>query len=265
MKLTVMSYLARVLIALTILEAACAAETTNNVAVFVRLLTPTESSNVNLHFREMEAGVFAWYASPSNLDEPELVATLPEAYAAFKRNVTGAFGKGDAAAAIDLVTKAGALFANVIGSQLQSPTNQDQGKVVTAYEAAWRLAIRIHKGATDPGIKQSILDQWTNALQEPDLKVAAQIYALALAWDRSLLTEDCWRILRQTKSPTVVAAFSYLVYRRGDRQDADRLIAKEKSEADLKVTAPIQNALNWWEFDRSGRPFENCPSQLAPY
>ncbi len=247
-----------------LLAIASAGDTSSGAVVPVRLLTPHETSNFVSHFRETETGVFASYANPSNLDEPELAAIVPEEYAAFKKTLTGTFGNADARATIRLVAKTGELFDDIVGSQSQSPTNEAQMNVVQSYEAAWRLAIRIHKGATDPAVKQLIFDQWTKALQGPDLKVAAQIYALAMAWDRNLLTDDCWQILSQTKSAKVVAAFSYLVYRRGDRQDANRLVAKQKSEPDLKVTAPIQNALNWWEFDRSGKPLTDCPPSLSP-
>ena len=90
-------------------------------------------------------------------------------------------------------------------------------------------------------------------------------YALSDVWNRDLLTPEFWLLLRKTKDKAVISAISYVLYLYGTKDDAEKLLEKEKALNDSELQEIVQNALNWIRYSRSGNTNGPGPAAAPPH
>jgi hypothetical protein len=120
------------------------------------------------------------------------------------------------------------------------------------------------KVSKDQTTRRVVLDEWNRYLRDDDSSVPSQLYALAEQWDRDLLTEDFYQLLKKTKNKKTIAAIAYAFYEHGNASDADRLLQKRKSGIDIESQQMIQNAINWMNYRLSGNNKDIYPAAFPP-
>jgi len=181
-----------------------------------------------------------------NMSEPAIAKILPAEYAAYEQALAGDHGLNDARASIALLSK----VKETLGRSLQSH-NQEQDSI-SAYRAAWRLCLRTMRDSKDQAAQKLIVDEWNKSLREDSDATPSQVYALSEQWDRKLLTNDFWQLLRQTNKRKTVSAICYVLYERGNAADAAQLMQKRKSGVDVGLQEGIQNTINYMNYRLSG-------------
>ncbi len=174
------------------------------------------------------------------IENQAIAKVLPEEFNNYKKELKGDHGRNDANITLNLVTK-----ANDFLKENSDPNKQEFYN--KAYYETWCLCIGITKKTKDPEVKKNILEKWNSSLKKDDITVPYQIYAIAYnGWDpnRSFLTEDFWKLLKQTKRKKTISAIGLVLYQYGNPEDADRLMEKRKSGIDIESQEIIQNAIN---------------------
>lgn len=193
-----------------------------------------------------------------------IAKVLPDEFENYKKQINGDNGLNDAKVSLSLVSTAQDLI-------LKSTDNTDpnqQEEYNKAYYATWRFCTAIMKKTKDQEVKKLILERWNNSIKKDDISVPYQIYAIAYdGWDpnRSLLSEDFWKLLEQTKRKKAITAISFVLYQYGNREDAEILMKKQNSGIDIELQVITQRAITWMDCRLSGyksMPPTGRPSRL---
>lgn len=184
-----------------------------------------------------------------------IARAFPAEYAAYERSLSK---DNDTSACLVLLSK-------VRESLRKSPPSQSEYKGrARAYEVTWSLCLRTMLASKDQASRQAILDRWNEGLAEDDDAVPSQIYSLWEDWDRSLLTDKFWRLLKKTDKKRTISAIAYVLYPHGNAEDAQRLTEKEESGIDVGLQVIIQNALNYMNWRLRGDPTDPGPAGAPP-
>ena len=114
-------------------------------------------------------------------------------------------------------------------------------------EAAWRLALRIYKGAKDDEARKLFVDYWDRSLDGSEQEFALQMDALSDVWDSSLLTTKLWRMFDETKSDTVIVSISHVLGLRGDKSDLEKLRARAGAISDRQMRNTVSSDIQRME------------------
>jgi len=193
-----------------------------------------------------------------SMSDLDITKVLPAEYAAYRSALTKDGGVRDAQAALLLLSETRKRLDEA------RPSVERKREDFNAYHAAWRLCLRHRCESHDPAARQLILDQWNQSLKSNGDAVCSQLYALRDVWDRDLLTDACWQLLRETKNPHTIVAFCALLHANGDETDVDRLAAKRDSEIDVPTRKTIQNSIIWLRYRLTGGPTHAGPAALPP-
>lgn len=172
-----------------------------------------------------------------NMSEPAIAKVLPAEYAAYEQALTGDHGLNDARASIAFLSK----VKETLGRSLSSHSQEQDS--ISAYRATWRLCLRTMQNSNDRTAQKLIIDEWNKSLREDSAVTPSQVYALSEQWDRKLLSDDFWRLLRQTNNKKTISAICYVLYVHGNQDDAKRLTDSHKPET--------QNAVNYMNYKLS--------------
>lgn len=169
-----------------------------------------------------------------------------EEFEVFKKAVVKAVNKTSAKRLLKIISK----LKNEIDEETAAEKRKRLGE---AYRAAWEEAIIVWKVTTDPDAKKLILDTWKSSLVE-SASVPYQIGALHYQWDRGLLTDEFWSLLKDSNSVNTVSSICFAIYLRGNDDDIARLEAKETATSNIQIKQVILNALDWRKFKLNGSP-----------
>lgn len=192
------------------------------------------------------------------MKEPSIAKVLPEVYVKYEKALSESNETNTVRASLELLSK-------VKGCLRQSPKSTGENQdLIAAYRATWRLCLRAMKDSKDHTVQRLIQDEWNKRLREDDDAAPSQVYALSEQWDRKLLTDEFWQLLKQTGKKKTMSAFAYVLYEHGDATDAERLMQKRKSGIDIESQAVIQNAINWMNYRLSGDKTNPGPAAATP-
>jgi hypothetical protein len=116
----------------------------------------------------------------------------------------------------------------------------------------------------DEAARKTIAERWNESLVDGAL-APSQIYAFARQWDRTLLTDEFWRLLSETKNRKTLSAICYALYEQGTEEDAKKLVQKDKATEDVELRQIIVNALNWIRYKHSGDTTNPGPAARPPH
>jgi hypothetical protein len=163
-------------------------------------------------------------------------------------------GMIDAQAALVLLSKAKGVLA------LPSSTPVKDLERTAAYREVWGVCIQTIQKSKDQAAQGIILDEWNKSLKADDDAVPLQVQALAEKWERSLLTEDFWNLLKGTKNVRTVNAMGYVLYQCGIQDDLDRI---EKIEKETPGRG-LSNTISWLKYRLSGGKTTPEPTIVPP-
>ena len=147
--------------------------------------------------------------------------------------------------------------------QTSNAAGEDQARIA-AYRAAWSQCLQTMKKSEDQATHRLVLDEWNRCLRDDDSSVPSQVSALAEQWDRNLLTEDFYQLLKKTNNKKTIAAIAYAFYEHGNATDADQLMQIRKSGIDIESQEIVQNAINWMNYRLSGNNEDLYPAAFPP-
>ncbi|MBN1868577.1 hypothetical protein JW916_14945 [Candidatus Sumerlaeota bacterium] len=189
-----------------------------------------------------------------------LVKLMPNDLAAYERGLSGDNTVADVQSSLFLLSKAKdlALTPSTEISELR-----DRHK---AYTEAWEICLRARRESGDPQARQTLLEGWNESLRADDVTVPWQLASLLSdEWDRTLLTEDFWRLLQSTKKKKTRSAICSILLSRGESADEERLrqIAKTATDDDLRDV--ITRTLRYMEYRRQpSDPMNPGPATAPP-
>jgi len=192
------------------------------------------------------------------MKEPSIAKVFPEEYAAYEKALAQANGTNLVRASLVLLAKAKESL-----HRTSSTTNvaQDEIKI---YRATWLLCLQTMHESKNQTAQRLIVDEWNKSLREDDEAVPSQVYTLVEQWNRNLLTDEFWQLLKQTNKKKTISAISYVLCQYGNSADTDRLMQKRKSGIDKASQGIIQNAINWMNYRLSGDKTNPGPAAAPP-
>ena len=189
----------------------------------------------------------------------------PAAFKAFEDAAAKTNCVGIAQAAVELLRR----VRPQIESQVASEVETNQWRSLRIWSGAWQLALRVWRVCDVPEARKVISDEWDTNLGNDDQFVGYQIAPLAAEWDRGLLTEGFWDLLRRTTNSTTLQGICFVLYQHGDLTDEKPLIAKRDSDIPGKLQEIIQTTVNWMTYRYGPKrtpegKFDPGPAALGP-
>jgi hypothetical protein len=185
---------------------------------------------------------------------------LPEAFIAYRQQLTGKDDIQDCNALFVLIAK-----AKVMRDEPLEDAKAKEARNL-AYCSAWRLALHMRQHSKFPAVQKRILEEWNKALRQDDEAAPYQIYALSgVLWNREFLTEDFWALLQQTHRKKTISAFCFVLHYRGNDADIKHLEQKLQSGIDVEMQQVIQNAFNWRKYRLGGDKTRGMPAARPPF
>lgn len=181
---------------------------------------------------------------------------LPEAFIAYRQQLTGKNDIQDCNALFVLIAK-----AKVMRDEPLEDAKAKEARNL-AYCSAWRLALYMRQHSKYPAVQKRILEEWNKALRQDDEAAPYQIYALA---DRSLLTDDFWALFKRTTRKKTISSICCMVYGIGNSSDIELLQQKMRSGIDIESQQTIQNAISWRKYRLSGDKTRGMPAARPPF
>jgi hypothetical protein len=184
---------------------------------------------------------------------------LPTAYSVFKQDTDGNMKSNSLPAALLLVAKTRQLLDSSQGTESQC------WRAISAYRYGWCIALRLSGSESNRVSLTDALDKWNESLRDPSPVVAYQIQALGIEWNRLFLTPEVWELFANTNDKAVISAMAFVLYKRGDKTDMEKLAEKERALTERDLKGPIHNALIWRKHDESASAHDPGPSQSRPH
>ena len=124
-------------------------------------------------------------------------------------------------AAVTLVTK-----IYQLGSDFRAGKESNILLGGAAQLMAWSLAIRTWKATTDLAGKAVIMQAWNAALEESTEDKSLQLTALVYNWDKTLLTNECLDVFKNTRDVMTIHAFCMIFGKYGEDEERKLLETK---------------------------------------
>ena len=186
-----------------------------------------------------------------------LVATLgalaPTEFNSYRKSLSDNNEPDAARAAIQMISK----MRELAGKPSPHPL------VIQSVSTAWVLCLKLFKSCKSKEAQQLILDKWNDSFDREGELLDQQLTALYLEFDRRMLNTHFWELFKESRQTKTMSRICYVLYKHGDRTDAERLQKRFFEMAPDDERRPmIWNAFNCLQWRLAGNDPKMGPAAV---
>jgi hypothetical protein len=161
----------------------------------------------------------------SEADAPEyLSAIVPKEYTSYENLRIKGYNVDTCKAVVILANKVCKMGRDYRAGKIKNPPNGSL-KGVAQY-MAWSLVVRTYKSTTDPKGKAIVLKAWNDTFKKTPAEAREQMMALSFNWDKTLLTQECLEVYKNTKIQIIIHSFCIVFGDHGEYEEEKLLVDK---------------------------------------